>query len=87
MTYRERETTVPGVVLWHSEAGPAPEPSLILPDGCLDLIWDGDRLFVAGPDTVAQRHSSRPAARYTALRFSGGLRPGLARGTCGPAHR
>jgi hypothetical protein len=23
----------------------------VLPDGCMDIIWDGDRLFVAGPDT------------------------------------
>jgi AraC-like DNA-binding protein len=26
-----------------------PEP--VLPDGCVDIIWDGARLFVAGPDT------------------------------------
>lgn len=30
--------------------GPAAEP--VLPDGCMDVIWNGTRLFVAGPDTV-----------------------------------
>jgi AraC-like DNA-binding protein len=23
----------------------------VLPDGCMDIIWDGEHLFVAGPDT------------------------------------
>src|SRR5580704_5766933 len=26
-------------------------PEAVLPDGCMDIIWDGERLFVAGPDT------------------------------------
>ena len=50
---------------------------MILPDGCLDLIWDGIRLFVAGPDTTARWHQSRPDASYVALRFSGGTGPAL----------
>ncbi len=75
MTYRERATEVPGVVLWRSVA--APEPSLILPDGCLDLIWDGQQLFVAGPDARARWHQSLPGSRYAALRFSRGLGPAL----------
>ena len=29
--------------------GPGSEP--VLPDGCMDVIWTGARLFVAGPDT------------------------------------
>jgi AraC-like DNA-binding protein len=32
-----------------SEGEPSLEP--VLPDGCTDIIWDGERLFVAGPDT------------------------------------
>ena len=24
----------------------------VLPDGCMDLLWSGSRLLVAGPDTV-----------------------------------
>ena len=50
MTYRERATAVPGAVMWRSTTL-APGPGLILPDGCLDLIWDGESLFVAGPDS------------------------------------
>jgi AraC-like DNA-binding protein len=77
MTYREWATTVPGIVLWRSDVGPAPTSALILPDGCLDLIWDGRQLLVAGPDSTARRHRSLPGSRYTALRFSRGLGPAL----------
>jgi len=48
-----------------------------MPDGCLDLIWDGSRLFVAGPDTAARWHCSRAEGRYAGLRFSGGTGPAL----------
>ncbi|HST85093.1 MAG TPA: helix-turn-helix domain-containing protein [Kineosporiaceae bacterium] len=75
MAYREWDTSVPGVVLWRSAAGSA--PALILPDGCLDLIWDGRQLLVAGPDTAARWHRGLPASHYTALRFSHGLGPAL----------
>lgn len=77
MAYQEQATSVPGAVLWRSVAGPAPEPFLILPDGCLDLLWDGQRLFVAGPDTAARSGRPQPAERYVALRFAGGLGPAL----------
>ena len=33
-------------------SGGAGSPEPVLPDGCMDIIWDGERLFVAGPDTV-----------------------------------
>jgi AraC-like DNA-binding protein len=48
-----------------------------MPDGCLDLLWDGNRLFVAGPDTAARWHRSTASTTYVALRFSGGLGPML----------
>jgi AraC-like DNA-binding protein len=68
--YRER-TVAAGVVLWASGGG----PTTVLPDGCLDLVWDGRGLRVAGPDTAA-RHL--PAARpHVGLRFSHGLGPGV----------
>jgi AraC-like DNA-binding protein len=76
VAYREW-TAVPGAVQWESWSGPSPTPMLILPDGCLDLIWDGERLFVAGPDTTAQRFQGRPSTHTVALRFSGGLGPAL----------
>ena len=77
MPYEERPTGLPGTVLWQQRAGAAPTPARILPDGCLDLIWDGTRLFVAGPDTAARWHSSPARASYAALRFAGGTGPAL----------
>lgn len=68
---------MPGAVLWQRAVGPAPLLTRILPDGCLDLLWDGSRLLVAGPDTTARRHESRAGASYVALRFSGGTGPAL----------
>jgi AraC-like DNA-binding protein len=43
----------------------------------LDLVWDGCRLFVAGPDATARQHRSRAGVSYAALRFSGGTGPAL----------
>jgi AraC-like DNA-binding protein len=77
VSYRERPTAVPGAVLWERAVGPAPVPSPILPDGCLDLLWDGNQLLVAGPDTAARWHLSDPGACYVGLRFSGGTGPAL----------
>ena len=36
----------------------------------MDLIWDGSRLFVAGPDTRARWHATNPNIAYIGLRFS-----------------
>jgi AraC-like DNA-binding protein len=77
VTYRERSTPVAGAVLWERRVEPGSERARILPDGCLDLIWDGRQLFVAGPDSAARWHVSRSGIRYTALRFSGGVGPAL----------
>jgi len=77
MTYRESATAVPGAVLWRSTAGPHAGPFLILPDGCLDLIWDERRLFIAGPDTTAQLGTAPPGSRFFALRFAVGTGPGV----------
>jgi AraC-like DNA-binding protein len=77
VTYRETATGVPGVVLWERSVSPAAERSRILPDGCLDLIWDGRELMVAGPDSAARWHDSPAGAAYTGLRFHRGLGPAL----------
>jgi AraC-like DNA-binding protein len=77
VSYRERPTLVPGAVLWERATGPAQARSRILPDGCLDLLWDGSRLLVAGPDSTARWHQGAPHACYVALRFSGGTGPAL----------
>ncbi|GLY33100.1 helix-turn-helix transcriptional regulator [Kineosporia sp. NBRC 101731] len=74
MTYSERPAARPGVVLWQSRPVDA-QSSLILPDGCLDLLWDGATLQVAGPDTVARLHAPGRPAGFTALRFAAATGP------------
>lgn len=76
MSYRERPTGVPGVVLWQDEAGAA-QRRRILPDGCVDLVFDGTRLVVAGPDTTARHHLAPAGTAYTALRCAAGTGPAL----------
>jgi AraC-like DNA-binding protein len=47
----------------------------VLPDGCIDLLWDGRRVVVAGPDTHAQLFVSAPGSVLTGLRFAPGYAP------------
>lgn len=75
--YRERTLPLPGAVLWERAEGVTAASTLILPDGCLDLIWDGDRVFVAGPDSAARWHHSPGGRRYLGLRLAGGVGPSL----------
>ena len=74
MSYAERSTGVAGVVLWTKETT---GPARILPDDCVDLLWDGTRLTVAGPDTAARWHTGPPGISYAALRMAGGTGPAL----------
>ncbi len=55
----------------------AESPGLVLPDACIDVIWDGTHLFVAGPDTgpVPQRH--QPGVMFAGVRFRPGRAPGF----------
>lgn len=46
----------------------------VVPDACVDLIWSGERLTIAGPDTRARLVSLAPDARMVGVR----LRPGAA---------
>src|SRR5699024_378220 len=75
--YRERRAAVNRAVLWQRDPTGTPGRSRILPDGCLDIIWDTRRLFVAGPDSTARLRSDDGRTAYTALRFSAGLGPAL----------
>ncbi|MET9551663.1 helix-turn-helix domain-containing protein [Streptomyces sp. NPDC006645] len=53
--YRERASRVEGVVVWTRTAPERDDGPVypVLPDGCMDLLWIGGRLSVAGPDTRA----------------------------------
>jgi len=42
---------------------------LILPDGCVDLVWGGDRLVIAGPATQAARAGVAPGVEVFGVRF------------------
>jgi AraC-like DNA-binding protein len=75
VSYQERRIA-PGVTLWQRTTG-SESRVRILPDGCLDLLWDGARLQVAGPDLVARMHESPPGTRFTGLRFAAGWGPAL----------
>jgi AraC-like DNA-binding protein len=72
--YEERASTLPHVIAWWSAGAP---PDRILPDGCLDIIWEDGTVFVAGPDTTAQVMSGAAEARRFALRFGSGTGPGV----------
>ncbi|QFU91522.1 helix-turn-helix domain-containing protein [Amycolatopsis sp. YIM 10] len=59
---------------WLSVAGPG-DGKRIVPDGCLDLIAGGDRVFVAGPDTGAWWSRQPPGTRLHGIRFRPGHAP------------
>lgn len=71
--YRERTSAVAGVTVWTRVADGS--SSWILPDGCIDVLWDGRELTVAGPDTTAHRASPQYGTQYAALRFASGVAP------------
>ena len=52
----------------------------VLPDACMDIIWDGDRLFVAGPDTGPVPVEVADGVAFAGVRF----RPGRAPAFLGP---
>jgi AraC-like DNA-binding protein len=49
----------------------------VLPDGCLDLMWVGGELVVAGPDTTAQPSGLAPGTEIAAVRFRPGVAPAV----------
>ncbi|MET7466866.1 helix-turn-helix transcriptional regulator [Nonomuraea sp. NPDC005501] len=60
------------VVCEWSHVSEARGTQLVVPDGCVDLIWGPGGLFVAGPDTGPMPAPMRPGDRYAGIRF----RPG-----------
>lgn len=59
------------VCVWRDPARERPQP--VLPDACIDLVWDGETLVVAGPDTRAAPLGSD--ASYVGIRFRPGAAP------------
>lgn len=77
MTYRERRppAALSDAVesVWSLDA-PA---GAVLPDGCMDLVWSGGRLLVAGPDTAPQRSAVPAHGPVAGVRFCPGALPAL----------
>jgi AraC-like DNA-binding protein len=71
--YQERPSRIAGGFVWTSTV--AADGTRVLPDGCMDLIWGDDGVFVAGPDTTAFRFEGVPGSRLTGLRFAPGFGP------------
>jgi hypothetical protein len=74
MRYAEHLIDSPVVCCtWERRTAEASE-ARVVPDACVDLIWTGERLIVAGPDTRARLVRLPAGARLVGAR----LRPGAA---------
>ncbi|APO96034.1 helix-turn-helix domain-containing protein [Xanthomonas vesicatoria] len=62
---------------WRYRQGAASAPVRVLPDGCVDLIWDGRALFVAGPDHTANMACVASGNVLTGIRLSAGAAHGV----------
>jgi AraC-like DNA-binding protein len=74
--YSEQPATLPHVIAWRSVAPPGSH-GRVLPDGCLDLIWENGAVFIAGPDTVTEETFTPAGATLFALRFAAGTGPAV----------
>jgi AraC-like DNA-binding protein len=62
---------------WSRTTDPGPtREDRIVPDGCVDLIWTGSTLFVAGPDTGPVLSRSQPGT-LVGVRFAPGVAPAV----------
>lgn len=73
--YRERASRLTGAVVWTSTPSGG-GGGRVLPDGCMDLLWNEGRLLVAGPDTRPHLTEGRPSA-WAGVRFPPGTAPAL----------
>jgi AraC-like DNA-binding protein len=74
--YAECASIVDGAVAWRRTADSAGDVR-VLPDGCMDLIWVGGKLLVAGPDTSAHLVRDELGVSYVGLRFAPGTGPAV----------
>jgi len=58
----------------------------VLPDGCMDLVWTGAELLVAGPDTVAHHGRRTRGVTVAGLRFVPGALPSMLGVPAAPLH-
>jgi AraC-like DNA-binding protein len=74
MAYVEHRVASPLVACTWEQATATGQEQRIVPDACVDLIWAGERLGIAGPDTRARVVALAPGSRLIGVR----LRPGVA---------
>ncbi|MFB8117010.1 helix-turn-helix domain-containing protein [Streptomyces sp. NPDC055962] len=74
--YEERASRFGGAVLW-TWSGSRDPARPVLPDGCMDLLWAGGRLLVAGPDTHAFTPAAALSGSCAGIRFAPGTAPAL----------
>ncbi|WP_406408065.1 helix-turn-helix transcriptional regulator [Streptomyces halstedii] len=75
--YEERASRLGGAVVW-TWSGPRDPARPVLPDGCMDLLWYGGTLMVAGPDTRAFTPDGTAGdGRSAGVRFAPGTAPAL----------
>lgn len=74
VSYVERLVASPLVACTWEQATTTQHEQHIVPDACVDLIWAGGRLTVAGPDTRPRVVTLESASRLVGAR----LRPGTA---------
>lgn len=73
--YRERASVITGAQVWTAVSDGTAQR--VLPDGCMDLLWMGDELVVAGPDATAFMSTGEAGAVTTGLRFAPGAAPAV----------
>jgi AraC-like DNA-binding protein len=74
VSYVERLVASPLVACTWERVTTARQEQRVVPDACVDLIWSGERLTIAGPDTKARVVRLAPGSRLVGAR----LRPGAA---------
>jgi AraC-like DNA-binding protein len=74
VSYVENLIASPLVACTWEQTTAAGREQRIVPDACVDLIWTGERLTIAGPDTAARVVDLVPGSRLVGVR----LRPGAA---------
>ncbi|MFF5104336.1 helix-turn-helix domain-containing protein [Streptomyces sp. NPDC000134] len=73
--YTERASRLTGAVVW-TTVPDGTGTGRVLPDGCMDLLWNEGRLLVAGPDTRAYLPGGADG-RWAGVRFFPGTAPAL----------
>ncbi len=74
MGYVERLVQSPLVVCtWEQTVEEAPREQLVVPDGCVDVLWSGGSLSIAGPDTAPRSVGLAPGSRVLGVRFAPGV--------------